>query len=45
MVETWTETPAELQSFLEDYCYTNDKIASVDTMVGMRIYKWGAPQP
>ena len=44
MVETWTETPAELQRFLEDYCYANKKIASVETMVGMRIYKWGAPQ-
>ena len=44
MVETWTETPVELQQFLEAYCYSNDKIAAVETMVGMRIYKWGAPQ-
>lgn len=44
MVETWTETPAELQRFLEEYCYANQSIASVETMVGMRIYKWGAPQ-
>ena len=44
MVETWTETPVELQQFLEQHCYANDKIAAVETMVGMRIYKWGAPQ-
>lgn len=45
MVETWTETPVDLQRFLEDECYANPDIASVETMVGMRIYKWGAPQP
>lgn len=45
MVETWTENPAELQAFLEEYCYGTGKVASVETMVGMRIYKWGAPQP
>lgn len=44
MVETWTETPVELQQFLEEFCYANDQIAAVETMVGMRIYKWGAPQ-
>lgn len=44
MVETWTETPVELQQFLEQHCYGNDKVAAVETMVGMRIYKWGAPQ-
>ncbi len=44
MVETWTETPGELQDFLEEFCYGTGKVTSVDTMVGMRIYKWGAPQ-
>tara|TARA_B110000503_G_scaffold142941_1_gene241732 strand:+ start:4333 stop:4854 length:522 start_codon:yes stop_codon:yes gene_type:complete len=44
LVEVWTETSAELQDFLEKYCHAKDQIASVDTMVGMRIYKWGAPQ-
>ena len=44
MVETWTETPVELHQFLEDHCYANPEIATVETMVGMRIYKWGAPQ-
>ncbi len=44
MVETWTETPVELQQFLEEHCYGNDQVAAVETMVGMRIYKWGAPQ-
>jgi Lrp/AsnC family transcriptional regulator for asnA, asnC and gidA len=44
IVETWTETPEDLQQFLEDYCYANEQVGSVDTMVGMRIYKWGAPQ-
>ena len=44
MVETWTESPAKLQDFLEEYCYGDDRIAAVETMIGMRIYKWGAPQ-
>ncbi len=44
MVETWTETPIDLQDFLEKFCHGNRKITSVDTMVGIRIYKWGAPQ-
>ncbi len=44
IAEIWTESPEELQQFLEDYCHTNTKIASVNTMVGMRIYKWGVPQ-
>ena len=44
MIEVWTETSTELHDFLEEYCHSNEKIGSVDTMVGMRIYKWGAPQ-
>ncbi|MFT5548583.1 MAG: Lrp/AsnC family transcriptional regulator for asnA, asnC and gidA [Candidatus Azotimanducaceae bacterium] len=44
IVEVWTETPLELQQFLEETCYSNIKIATVNTMVGMRIYKWGAPK-
>lgn len=44
LIEVWTETSTELHNFLEEYCHANDNIASVDTMVGMRIYKWGAPQ-
>jgi Lrp/AsnC family transcriptional regulator for asnA, asnC and gidA len=45
MVETWMESPAHLQAFLEDYCYGTGKVASIETMLGMRIYKWGAPLP
>ncbi len=44
MVETWTETPVELQGFLEESCYSDKRIATVETMVGMRVYKWGVPQ-
>jgi Lrp/AsnC family transcriptional regulator for asnA, asnC and gidA len=44
MVEIWAESPEELQQFLEDQCYANFKIAAVNTMIGMRMYKWGAPQ-
>ncbi len=44
IVEVWTQSSDELQQFLEDYCYTNKKISSVNTMVGMRMYKWGAPK-
>ncbi|MZR29644.1 Lrp/AsnC family transcriptional regulator [Sneathiella litorea] len=43
MVEVWAESSTELQEFLEEFCYSNKNIASVDTMVGMQIYKWGAP--
>jgi Lrp/AsnC family transcriptional regulator, regulator for asnA, asnC and gidA len=44
MVEVWLETSSELQEYLEEHCYGNPGVLSVDTMVGMRIYKWGAPQ-
>lgn len=44
MIEVWTKSSDELQQFLEDYCYTNTNISSVNTMVGMRMYKWGAPK-
>lgn len=43
MIEVWTKSPDDLQQFLEDYCYINTKVSSVNTMVGMRMYKWGAP--
>lgn len=45
MVETWMESPTHLQAFLEECCYGSGKIAAIETMVGMRIYKWGAPLP
>lgn len=44
LVEVWTESPLELQKFLEEHCHSNPDISSVYTMVGMQIYKWGAPQ-
>ena len=44
MIEIWTKSPEELQQFLEDFCHTNKNVSSVNTMVGMRMYKWGAPQ-
>ena len=44
MIEIWTKSPEELQQFLEDHCHTNKSVASVNTMVGMRMYKWGTPQ-
>lgn len=44
LIETWTETPAKLQAFLEATCHASDKVKSVETMVGMSIYKWGAPE-
>jgi Lrp/AsnC family transcriptional regulator for asnA, asnC and gidA len=43
IVEVWTNSSDELQQFLEDYCYSNACISSVNTMVGMRIHKWGTP--
>lgn len=44
MIEVWTQSSDELQQFLEDHCYTNKNISAVNTMVGMRMYKWGAPK-
>ena len=44
LIETWSETPAKLQDFLETSCHANDRVKSVETMVGMSIYKWGAPE-
>lgn len=41
LVEVWTETPVELNKFLEEHCYRTGKIASVETMVGLRLFKWG----
>lgn len=41
VVEVWTETPVDLNKFLEDHCYRTGQVASVETMVGLRLLKWG----
>ncbi|MFT5548582.1 MAG: Lrp/AsnC family transcriptional regulator for asnA, asnC and gidA [Candidatus Azotimanducaceae bacterium] len=39
MAEVWTKTQTELQEFLEITCYGNSNVLSVDTMVGIQLYK------
>lgn len=39
MAEVWTETQVELQEFLEVACYGNSDVSSVDTMMGIQLYK------
>ena len=39
MAEVCTETQVELQEFLEATCYGNSDVSSVDTMVGIQLYK------
>lgn len=41
VVEVWVETPVKLNRFLEEHCFLPGLIANVETMVGMRLYKWG----
>lgn len=41
IVEIWTETPVQLNSFLEEHCHKPGKIMQVETMVGLRLHKWG----
>ncbi len=43
MVEVWVANSRMLHEFLEEHCYSNTSIDSVETMIGMRIQKWGAP--
>jgi Lrp/AsnC family transcriptional regulator for asnA, asnC and gidA len=43
MVEVWAANSKALYEFLEEHCYSDTGIASVEVMVGMRIQKWGAP--
>lgn len=41
IVEVWAENPTRLNTFLDDHCHRPNKIALVETMVGMRLFKWG----
>lgn len=41
IVEVWTETPVQLDTFLDEHCHKPGKIMSVETMVGLRLHKWG----
>lgn len=45
LVEICCETAAELSEFLEDHCFGSAKVAAVETMVGLRLYKWFAQVP
>ena len=45
LVEICCQKTAELGEFLEQHCYSSGKIAAVEMMVGLRLYKWFAPVP
>ena len=45
VVEICCRTSEELGEFLEHHCHQTGKIASVETMVGLKLYKWFAPVP
>jgi len=41
IVEIWVETPVQLNEFLDEHCHRPGKISQFETMVGLRLYKWG----
>lgn len=45
LVEVQFQKASELNDFLERHCYATGKVASVETMVGLRLYKWLSPVP
>ncbi len=45
LVEIWCLNNDELVDFLETHCYQSGKISSVETMMGLKLYKWVAPVP
>ena len=45
LVEICCQTTDALGDFLERHCYASGKIASVEAMVGVKLYKWFAPIP
>lgn len=45
LVEICCQTTAELGEFLERHCHSSGKIATVETMIGVKLYKWFAPIP
>lgn len=45
LVEVQFEKTSELNEFLEIHCHGSGKVASVETMVGLKLYKWLSPVP
>ena len=45
LVEIWCLNNDKLVDFLDAHCYQPGKIASVDTMVGLKLFKWLYPVP
>ena len=45
LVEICCQKTTELGEFLERHCHSSGKIAAVEMMVGLRLYKWFAPVP
>ena len=45
LVEIWCLNSDKLVDFLEAHCYQSGKIYSVETMVGLKLFKWLYPLP
>ena len=45
LVEVQIQKTSELNEFLESHCYGSEKCAAVETMVGLKLYKWLSPVP
>lgn len=45
LVEVQFQKTSELNEFLELHCFASGKIAAVDTMMGLKLYKWLSPVP
>jgi Lrp/AsnC family transcriptional regulator for asnA, asnC and gidA len=45
LVEVWCLNNDKLVDFLEAHCYQPGNISSIETMVGLKLYKWLYPVP
>ena len=45
LVEVWCLNNEKLVDFLEAHCYQPGNISSIETMVGLKLYKWLYPVP
>lgn len=45
LVEVQFQKMSELHDFVEAQCHASGKVAAVETMVGLKLYKWMSPVP
>lgn len=45
LVEVQFQKTSDLNDFLETHCYGTGKVAAVETMIGLKLYKWLSPVP